>query len=200
MIALVACSATKLGHRAPARELYQGDTFKLVRRILEHPASRVDDWAILSAKHGLVLPTDALDPYDLYLGDLPTDERAAWHERVLDQIARAWGTSQVYEIYAGAYYTNLQWYRTLPYMERVYATWAREHSNSPSRTRFGIGHIRRRLAIRLATLDAAAEVSPPLLADEVPTAPVLNPRTHRLGSQMAWLFEPTPRTPKDAQR
>jgi hypothetical protein len=49
-------------------------------------------------------------------------------------------------------------------------------------------------------LDAAAEAAPPLPADEVPTAPELNPRTHRLGRQMAWLFEPSARTPKDSPR
>ena len=185
MIALVACSATKLPHRAQARELYQGDTFKLVRSILEHPASRVDDWAILSAKHGLVLPTDALDPYDLYLGDLPREERAAWHERVLGQVARAWGTSHVYEIYAGAHYTSLLWHRTLPNMERVYGTWAREHTDSPSRTRFGIGHIRRRLGTRLARLDAALVPVVPAprsgtLAHECVNNRLCAPRSHRL--------------------
>lgn len=189
MIILVACSATKLDHRAEARDLYQGEVFKLVRRIAEHPASRVQDWAILSAQHGLVAPTDTIDPYDLYLGDLTSDERAAWHRRVLDQVIATWGSSPVYQVYAGSHYTNLLWNRTLPHCERVYATWAAGHRESKARTHFGLGHIRSRLLKRLAALDEAAAFTPEPSLDSVPTAPELDPKTHRFRAQLAWLFE-----------
>lgn len=48
-LAIVACSASKLAHAAPARELYTGALFKLARELAETVADR---WVILSAKHG----------------------------------------------------------------------------------------------------------------------------------------------------
>ena len=76
---LIACSAKKLPHAAPAAELYQGQAFKLARALAARDASR---WAILSAKHGLVEPDTVIEPYDYALRDASIDKRRAWGARV----------------------------------------------------------------------------------------------------------------------
>lgn len=61
-VVLVGCCGKKLNYPAPARELYQSPLFKWARRYAE---ARKLPWAILSAKHGLVLPAQFLEPYDM---------------------------------------------------------------------------------------------------------------------------------------
>ena len=79
---LVACSASKSPAPAPARDLYLGDLFARSRRYVEALGA---DWAILSARHGLVEPASVVAPYDQRLG---TDKRArgAWAARVAAQL------------------------------------------------------------------------------------------------------------------
>jgi hypothetical protein len=60
LLCLVGCSKTKLGHPAPARELYCSPLFRLCRAWAERHA---DTWAILSARHGVVAPDEVLAPY-----------------------------------------------------------------------------------------------------------------------------------------
>lgn len=76
---LIACSAKKLPHAAPAAELYQGQAFKLARALADRDADR---WAILSAKHGLVEPDTIIEPYDYALRDASIEKRRAWGARV----------------------------------------------------------------------------------------------------------------------
>lgn len=66
-VALVGCGASKLGHAAPARELYTGDLF---RKASAWAQTHADRWYVLSARHGLVHPDTVLEPYDQRM---PTD-------------------------------------------------------------------------------------------------------------------------------
>jgi hypothetical protein len=83
VIGLVACCKTKLAHRAPARELYAGTLFKLARAYVER---RCEGWAILSAKHGLLLPGQEIEPYEQTLVGAPWSEVQAWHRRVHESL------------------------------------------------------------------------------------------------------------------
>jgi hypothetical protein len=58
---LVGCGKTKAAAPCPAKELYLGQLFRLARA---HVEATGDDWAILSAKHGLVWPDDLVEPYE----------------------------------------------------------------------------------------------------------------------------------------
>lgn len=106
-IALVACSAQKLEHAAPARELYTGALFKAARAYAE---ATCDGWAILSAQHGLVSPDTVLDPYDLALASLPREGRDAWGERVAAQLRVLYGfgaqAGVTFVVLAGATYAT----------------------------------------------------------------------------------------------
>lgn len=61
-LVLVSCSKTKLPQAAPARDLYCSSLFRASRAYAEAFGDR---WAILSAKHGVVLPETVLEPYDV---------------------------------------------------------------------------------------------------------------------------------------
>jgi len=84
-IGLVSCGKTKLPYAAPARDLYTGQLFRAARAYVE---ARGWQWWILSAKHGLLHPETIITPYDVTLTTMKHEQRRAWAERVLKQIAR----------------------------------------------------------------------------------------------------------------
>jgi hypothetical protein len=74
-IVLVGCGKTKLDHPAPAKDLYIGPLFKKARAYAERVG---DEWAILSAKHFLVLPDEVIAPYERKLESLHGDYLRQW--------------------------------------------------------------------------------------------------------------------------
>ncbi|WP_454740420.1 DUF6884 domain-containing protein [Cupriavidus necator] len=83
-LVLVACCGRKLDHAAPARELYQGALFKFsMAYCVRHQL----DWAILSAKLGLVAPDYVVEPYESRLSSSRTAQ-ALWAERVFTSLQR----------------------------------------------------------------------------------------------------------------
>lgn len=83
-VGLIACGFKKSTVRECAKDMYRGDLFKKSRRYVEHHCAA---WAILSAKHGLLMPDDAIDPYNVTLNDMMKPERKAWAYGVLGDIA-----------------------------------------------------------------------------------------------------------------
>ena len=85
MIGLVACSAAKLSHPAPAGELYRSALFVKSRSFVQRHADR---WFVLSALHGLLPPQQVVAPYDvrLPLGSSPVQ---VWADRVAGQLRDA---------------------------------------------------------------------------------------------------------------
>ncbi len=65
-LVVATCSFQKGAEPAPARELYQGDYFKAMMRYANRYGT---DWCILSAKHGLINPTQVITPYNLAFPD-----------------------------------------------------------------------------------------------------------------------------------
>ena len=82
-ICLVACVSRKMPNRAPAKDLY---TSALFQKAQAYAVSRFDEWRILSAKYGLVLPDQVLDPYDETLNSMPRKARLEWADRVFNAI------------------------------------------------------------------------------------------------------------------
>lgn len=83
-ICIVSCTAHKRGEAMPAERLYSSDLFFKSRRYAQ---ANYDTWLILSAKHGLIDPSEILAPYDCKLGTLPKSERSALAERISKQAA-----------------------------------------------------------------------------------------------------------------
>lgn len=86
VVALIACVGEKLGHVAPARDLYISQWFRKARR---HAEQFSDQWHILSAHYGLIAPDEERAPYNVTLNEMKAPERLAWAERVWPQIRAA---------------------------------------------------------------------------------------------------------------
>jgi len=64
ILVITSCSKKKLKHKAKAEDLYQGVLFKTVKDFVKR---KNYDWVIISAKYGLVLPQQNIQPYDKQL-------------------------------------------------------------------------------------------------------------------------------------
>ncbi len=104
-IGLVGCVKQKQTGRALARELYTSPLFRGRRGFVEDSSGR---WYILSARHGLVDPSQVLDPYDESLTDASTSRRRAWARQVLDALDTVVTDHSLvtYEVHAGANYRD----------------------------------------------------------------------------------------------
>ncbi len=82
-IYLVACCAQKQEGEHEAKDLYLSPWFKLARKYVEQAsASTCAGWYILSAKYGLVLPTQRIASYDTSLLDMKRGPYLDWLFRV----------------------------------------------------------------------------------------------------------------------
>ena len=102
-IGLVGCVKDKAQVARPARDLYVSPLFRGRRAYVERTCDR---WFILSALHGLVDPSQLLEPYDKTLAETPSTLRREWSRRVLAALEHASGElgSHTFEIHAGAAY------------------------------------------------------------------------------------------------
>jgi len=80
---LIACSAAKLDHPAPAAELYTGQAFKLAKAAA---AAAGADVLILSALHGVVRPDQVIAPYNRALSEMNTQQRRVWAAMAAQQL------------------------------------------------------------------------------------------------------------------
>lgn len=85
-IGLIACGKTKLDAPAPAGELYTGPLFRMARAYIE---ATCDEWGILSAKHGLVMPQTVIAPYDQRI-PRQKFERLWWRRNINARIRSRW--------------------------------------------------------------------------------------------------------------
>lgn len=104
-LVLIGCVKTKVGHPAPAKDLYDSPLWRKRRRYAESTGM---PWVILSAEHGMVDPDTVLDPYDRYLGSEPAAYRREWAELTAERVLRALRERglRAVEIHAGAAYVN----------------------------------------------------------------------------------------------
>lgn len=139
-VGLIGCGKEKLPHAASASELYVGQFFKLSKQWISKPG-RVDEWGILSAKHGLVLPDQELEPYDVSLDKFTYQERVSWGMRVHRQLVERWGDQVIWLILAGANYRVAL--SDMPFVEDVIACWTNwRRLAGMKRPQMGIGVIK----------------------------------------------------------
>jgi hypothetical protein len=58
----------------------------LFTKAYSYAAKNYDSVAILSAKYGLLFPDDEIEPYDLTLNDMSSDEVKEWSDKVFKQM------------------------------------------------------------------------------------------------------------------
>jgi len=86
-IGLIACCKQKLSTPAAAKDLYCSPLFRASRCYVE---PRCHEWAILSAKYGLVLSDQVIAPYDLTLHQLKPQALRDWADQTHQQIVERW--------------------------------------------------------------------------------------------------------------
>ena len=104
-IVLISCVSKKRNQKSRARDLYIGPLFVKNLRYAEKLAP--DQIFILSAKFGLVGLNDELEPYDLTLNTMSSQEIKRWASDVLQVLAQMTDLQQDQFIFlAGARYRN----------------------------------------------------------------------------------------------
>ena len=83
---ITGCCKEKLDHPAPAKDLYQGRLFKLVKAYAE---TNSFNWIIISAEYGLVTPDQVLEPYDTQIKTAGDVKRV--HQLVMPALESIWG-------------------------------------------------------------------------------------------------------------
>jgi len=101
MIVLISCVSAKRPKPCAARDLYRSDWFLKARAYVE---SKKVPWFILSAKYGLVPPTEVIKPYDLTLNRMSASERLGWANGVIKQLEPSCHPGTEVEFLAGKRY------------------------------------------------------------------------------------------------
>jgi len=98
---LVSCVSKKHPAPTPANQFYISPWFKAVRRYVE---AREGPWFVLSARYGLVAPTQILEPYDETLNKMRIADRRAWASRVMTQMEQFMPSARTVVLFAGLCY------------------------------------------------------------------------------------------------
>jgi hypothetical protein len=80
---LVMCTRHKRVRPCEAKDLYTSPFFVLARTVASVFGRR---WFILSAKYGLLKPSDWVSPYDVDLTQQTSAKRAEWDNQVVDSL------------------------------------------------------------------------------------------------------------------
>lgn len=108
---LVACVKRKAAVPMPARELYASPWFQKARECVERKGQ---PWAILSAKHSLVWPTEIVAPYEMTLRSMSAPQRRQWADTVMASLAPHLDSVRTIAMLAGTTYRQL----LVPELER----------------------------------------------------------------------------------
>ena len=108
---LVACVKRKASTPMPAGELYTSPWFQKARACVDRTGR---PWAVLSAKHGLLWPTDTVAPYEMTLRSMSALQRRRWADTVLASLAPHVAGVRTITMLAGATYRQL----LVPELER----------------------------------------------------------------------------------
>ena len=100
---LIACCKTKLAGRNEAQNCYVSPLFKLSK---QYAAKRGLPFSILSAKYGLLEPTELIEPYDQTLLRMNKQERRKWGMKVRNQIHFAFSKRTCFVMLTGRAYSQ----------------------------------------------------------------------------------------------
>jgi hypothetical protein len=105
MYALVSCTKLKQKYPCPVREMYMKSTlFSKAIKFIEQQG--YTDWYVLSAKYGLLMKEQIIEPYDLSLNSMKQSEKKQWSANVANQIQNINLNLKKVDFYAGGNYRN----------------------------------------------------------------------------------------------
>ena len=96
-LGLISCTRSKQNRRCKASEMYAPSS--LFRAAYNYVTKNYDAVAILSAKYGLLLPDDEIEPYELTLKTMTNQQRKLWAEKVVNQLEKRIGLQKIKECY-----------------------------------------------------------------------------------------------------
>ena len=82
-LGLISCTKRKQGQRCRTSEMYSASD--LFRKAYAYCTKKYDNVAILSAKYGLLLPDEEIEPYNVTLNDMSIDQVKKWSDQVFEQ-------------------------------------------------------------------------------------------------------------------
>lgn len=83
-LGLISCTKSKRDYPCEASEMYSASD--LFSKAYSYATKNYDFVVILSAKYGLLFPDDKIEPYDLTLNTMKSQQRKKWAERVFKQM------------------------------------------------------------------------------------------------------------------
>ena len=96
-LGLISCTKSKRRHHCKAHEMYSAST--LFRKAYSYATKTYDEVAILSAKYGLLLPNEEIEPYDLTLKNMRKEQRQQWSLKVLGQMKQKMELDKVKRVF-----------------------------------------------------------------------------------------------------
>ena len=114
-IAILSCTKAKQKYPCPAKELYSKSAY--FQKAYRYAKANCDKIYILSPKYDLVEEDQLLEPYEKSLKGMTAKEKAAWSERIFQQLSQKENIKEsTFVILAGwDYYCD--YYRRLPHCE-----------------------------------------------------------------------------------
>ena len=83
-LGLISCTKSKRRYPCKASDMYSASD--LFRKAYSYATRNYDFVAILSAKYGLLFPDERIEPYNLTLNDMNSQQRKGWAETVFNQM------------------------------------------------------------------------------------------------------------------
>ena len=96
-LGLVSCTKSKRNYSCKAFEMYSPSSF--FRKAYRYATRNYDVVATLSAKYGLLLPNDIIEPYDQTLKTMKKRQRQEWAETVFQQMKERLNLSRIRSAY-----------------------------------------------------------------------------------------------------
>lgn len=100
-VVLVSCVGQKMDVSAPACDLYTSALFAGMRSYAEKHANR---WFILSAMHGVLSPSEVIEPYEQTLNTMGVKDRRQWASAVCKELLTVLHFGESITVLAGERY------------------------------------------------------------------------------------------------
>jgi len=114
-IALVSCTKLKQEYSCEAKDMYlPSQLFRKARNYIEK--NNYDNWFILSAKYGLLKPTDIIEPYNITLNTMKKDEIIRWSYDIFNILSKY--NIKIMDFYCGEKYRRY----LIPLLKNKYIT------------------------------------------------------------------------------
>lgn len=103
-LCIIGWGKNKKSVKSKASELYKGTSF-VVRR--NWAITNFKNWCILSAKYGILLPDEIVEPYDLILNDLTNDDQDLLFKMAVKKIKKKFVNCSIFYIVAPSSYMRI---------------------------------------------------------------------------------------------